>query len=134
MKRVLLNESLNLPGYNRVAEHRRLISLVDDIHLMQRDHSIGVGISYKRLLTHTVNRILFNISIHDNEQLKISISDGLDGSGSHRIYQQANFDPDIITKNFQLFCFKVLFRMIMTTFSVKIQHLIHPFRLDQLPF
>ena len=82
LRRVLLAESINLPGYNRVALHRSQICLADDIHLVERDYPIGIGISYKKLLTHTINRIVLNISIHDSEQpLKVRISDGLDGSG-----------------------------------------------------
>ena len=33
---------------------------------------------------------------------------GLDGSGSHRIYNQVNMHPDLSTKSFILFGFKVL--------------------------
>ena len=33
LRRILLAESINLPGYNRVALHRRQISLVDEMHL-----------------------------------------------------------------------------------------------------
>ena len=39
--------------------------------------------------------------------LKIRISDGLDGSGCHRVYQQATH-PEISTKSFILFGFKVI--------------------------
>ena len=50
-----------------------------------------------------------NISITDFElPLKVRVSDGLDGSGSHRVYQQAVPHPDITTKNFIIFGFKVL--------------------------
>ena len=35
------------------------------------------------------------------------MSDGLDGSGCHRIYQQVGPNPDLSTKNFLLFGFKV---------------------------
>ena len=35
------------------------------------------------------------------------MSDGLDGSGCHRVYQQASSNPDLSTKNFLLFGFKV---------------------------
>ena len=82
LRRVLLAESINLPGYNRVALHRSQICLADDVHIVERDYPIGIGISDKKLLTHTINRIILNISIHDFEQpLKVRISDGLDGSG-----------------------------------------------------
>ena len=109
LRRILLGESKNLPGYNRVALHRRQISLVDEMHFVERDYPIAIGISYHKLFTHTVNRIISNISIADFElPLKVRISDGLDGSGSHRVYQQAVPHPDITTKNFIIFGFKVL--------------------------
>ena len=110
LRRVLLTESIILPGYNSVALHRNQISLVDDIHCVEREgYSVGIGIGYKKLLTHTVNRILSNISIHDSEQpLEVRISDGLDGSGSHRVYHQVTSHPDISSKNFLLFGFKVI--------------------------
>ena len=107
MRRVLLAESINLPGYNRVALHRSQICLADDIHLVERDYTIGIGISYKKLLTQTINRIALNIAIHDSEQpLKVRISDGLDGLGSHRVYQQVTSHPDVTTKKIILFGFK----------------------------
>ena len=88
LRRVLLAESINFPGYHQVAFHPGQICLADDIHLVERDYPIGVGISNKKLLTHTINRIALNIFIYDSEQrLKVRISDGLDGSGSHRVYQ-----------------------------------------------
>ena len=61
------------------------------------------------MLTQTINRIVVNISIHGSGQpLKVSISDGLDGSRSHRIYQQVTSHPDVSTKFFILFGFKVM--------------------------
>ena len=64
------------------------ISLVDEMHFVERDYPIGIVISYHKLLTHTVNRIMLNISIADFElPMKVRVSDGLDGSGSHRVYQ-----------------------------------------------
>ena len=61
------------------------------------------------MLTQTINRIVLNISIHGSGQpLKVSISDGLDGSGSHRVYQQVTSHPDVSTNFFYLFGFKVM--------------------------
>ena len=40
--------------------------------------------------------------------LEIEIADGLDGSGSHRIYNQISDNPNFTNKNFLLFAFKVL--------------------------
>ena len=105
---VLLAKLMNLPGYNRVALHRSQICFAENIHLVKRDYPIGTGISYKKLLTH-INRFVLNISIHDCEHpLKVRISDGLDGSGSHRVYQQVTSHPDVTTKIFLFFGFKVM--------------------------
>ncbi|KAI6661839.1 hypothetical protein LOD99_9791 [Oopsacas minuta] len=71
---------------------------------------VGIAVSYKKLLTHTVNRILTasaNEIPSASNPKKIRISDGLDGSGSHPVYQQATHS-NISTKSFILFGFKVI--------------------------
>ncbi|KAI6647513.1 hypothetical protein LOD99_8778 [Oopsacas minuta] len=110
LRRILINEDITLPGYNRVAIHRSQICLIDEMEIVEREYPVGIGISYYTLLTHTVNRIIStNTPIDSDDQpLKIRISDGLDGSGSHRVYQQATSHPDLTTKDFLLFGFKVL--------------------------
>ena len=40
--------------------------------------------------------------------LNLEITDGLDGSGSHKIYNQLPPHPDISTKSFLLFSFKII--------------------------
>ncbi|KAI6646360.1 hypothetical protein LOD99_9231 [Oopsacas minuta] len=104
----LLSEDLKLPGYNSLARHRAQINLLDEVRIIHREFPCGVGISYTRLLTHTVERIVSNLS-PDNlvYPLKVRVSDGLDGSGRHRVYQQAISNPDLSTKTFILFGFKV---------------------------
>ncbi|KAI6648319.1 hypothetical protein LOD99_12128 [Oopsacas minuta] len=89
LRRTLLSEDLKLPGY--IVEF-----------------PCRVGISYTRLLTHTVERIVSNLSPDTLVYpLKVRVSDGLDGSGCHRVYQQAISNPDLSTKTFILFGFKV---------------------------
>ncbi|KAI6651332.1 Dna-mediated transposase [Oopsacas minuta] len=108
LRRTLLSEDLKLPGYNSVAKHQAQINLLDEVRIIHREFPCGVGISYTRLLTHTVERIVSNLS-PDNlvYPLKVRVSDGLDGSGCHRVYQQAISNPDLSTKTFILFGFKV---------------------------
>ena len=79
----------------------------NDIFPVNRDHQVGIDESYKKLLTHTVKIILTASDIDIASNLKIQISDGLDGSGSNRVYQQATH-PEISTKSFILFGFKVI--------------------------
>ncbi|KAI6661403.1 hypothetical protein LOD99_13274 [Oopsacas minuta] len=96
LRRILTNEDITLPGYNRVAIHRCQICLIDEMEIVEREYPVGIGISYHTLLTHTVNRIIStNTPIDSDDQpLKIRISDGLDGLGSHRVYQQATSHPN----------------------------------------
>ena len=51
LRRTLLSENFTLPGYNKVAAHRSRINLIDEVRLITRDHTVGVGISYHKLLT-----------------------------------------------------------------------------------
>ncbi|KAI6651416.1 hypothetical protein LOD99_5223 [Oopsacas minuta] len=109
LRRLLLSD-VQLPGYNRLATHRSQICLTNDIFSVDREHRVGIAVSYKKLLTHTVNRILTasaNEIPSASSPKRIRISDGLDGSGSHRVYQQATH-PNISTKSFILFGFKVI--------------------------
>ena len=52
--------------------------------------TIGIGISYKFILSQTILRLLETIPILEDSSypLSVKISDGLDSSGSHEIYNQ----------------------------------------------
>ena len=91
-----------------ISYNRSQISLTNDIFSADREHRVGIAVSYKKLLTCTVNRILTasaNEILSASNPKKIRIADGLDGSGYHRVYQQATH-PNIST-SFILFGFKV---------------------------
>ncbi|KAI6661263.1 hypothetical protein LOD99_10084 [Oopsacas minuta] len=107
-KAAFLMDSLEI-GKKKYIDLRRL--LLSDVQLpVDREHRVGIAVSYKKLLTHTVNRILTasaNEIPSASNPKRIRISDGLDGSGSHRVYQQATH-PNISTKSFILFGFKVI--------------------------
>ena len=110
MWRVLLNEQIKFPGYNKLATHRSEVTLSRHIDVVSKEYPVGVAISYRLLLTHTIKRLLTLKNIDTKETdypLCIRISDGLDGSGCHRIYQQAKPFPDLSTKNFILFAFRI---------------------------
>ncbi|KAI6658404.1 hypothetical protein LOD99_15206 [Oopsacas minuta] len=108
LRRTLLSEDLKLPGYNSVTKLRAQINLLDEVRIIHREFPCGVGISYTRLLTHTVERIVSNLSPDTLVYpLKVRVSDGLGRSGCHRVYQQAISNPDLSTKTFILFGFKV---------------------------
>ena len=63
LRRTLLSDNLKLPGYNRVTVHRAQVNLVDEARLIHREFPIGVGISYTRLLSHSVERIVINLNV-----------------------------------------------------------------------
>ena len=91
---------------------RREISLADQINIVRspQDFPVGTCVPYHILIQHTIERSLLNYDplIESQFPLNVTIADGLDGSGSHRIYNQVNIHPDLSTKSFILFGFKVL--------------------------
>ncbi|KAI6656148.1 hypothetical protein LOD99_1481 [Oopsacas minuta] len=87
LRRTLPSEDLRLPGYNSVAKHRAQINLLDEVRIIQENFHVDP------------DNLVYS--------LKVRVSDGLDGSGCHRVYQQAISNPDLSTKTFILFGFKV---------------------------
>ena len=67
---------------------------------------IGAYVSYAQHVEHTFTRILSTISrpLVEDFPLSFQIVDGLDGSGSHTIYNQRN--TNLSTKSMIFFCFK----------------------------
>ena len=72
LRRTLVSNDLKLPGYNRVAVHRSQINLVDEVRLIHREFPIGVGISYTKLLSHSVLRIVMNLNV-DNQDFPLKL-------------------------------------------------------------
>ena len=72
--------------------------------------SIGIVIPYSNLVSLTTERLLQLNPVPQEYQFPITltIADGLDGSGSHRIYNQAPTNSNLSTKSFILFAFKAL--------------------------
>ena len=92
MRGVLLNEQIKFPGYNKLATHRLEVTLSRHIDVVSKEYPVGVAISYRLLLTYTIKRLL-TLKIDTKETdypLCIRISDGLDGSGCHRIINRQN--------------------------------------------
>ena len=67
---------------------------------------VGVHVPYAQYVHHTFCRILSTIPPPSTQDfpLRFQIADGLDGSGSHTVYNQVNTNTE--TKSFILFCFK----------------------------
>ena len=103
-------EGIIFPSYDKIALFQSEISLSARIQLVQTDgQTIGAGYPYKEIVQHTAERILQTITVDPGlYPIEIEIADGLDGSGSHRIYNQINTNPNFTTKNFLLFAFKTL--------------------------
>ena len=72
LRRTLLSDNLKLPEYNKVGVQRAQVNLVDEVRLIHREFPIGVGISYTRLLSHTVERIVMNLNV-DNQDFPLKV-------------------------------------------------------------
>ena len=107
----VLKADVKLPSYKLVSHYRKEITLVDEIETVRdpEGYSIGTCVSYHSILKVTVQRLISTLEpIPDSHYpLKVKISDGLDGSGSHRVYNQQNSNPNLSTKSFILFGFKL---------------------------
>lgn len=105
---MLFSDGFNIPGNIRLATIRSNISLANDIFIVSRDHPIGIAISYQKMISHTVKCLLSTIKRDEIDfNIKIRISDILDGSGCHRNYPQ-QMHSNISAKIFILYGFKIL--------------------------
>lgn len=111
LRKLCRTEDIVFPSYNHLASYRNEVGLLNRIAVVNKDLTpVGVSISYQEIVSHTLKRLLSMIKITDPTEypLTLTIADGTDGSGSHRIYNQQTPSPNISTKNFLLFGFKVL--------------------------
>ena len=104
-------ENLHFPTYSKITEYRSNIVLSSGIFYVRNEIEgvIGVSISYRRIVEQTIRRILQTIP-STNEihfPINVKIVDGLDGSGSHKSYNQVQ-DIANFTKNYILFAFRVI--------------------------
>ena len=106
------SENIIFPSYSKLAEYRKDAVLVNELAYVHNDHNITIGIalSYRRILFQSLTRLFQTLSRLTNSDfpLSVKISDGLDGSGCHQIYNQYELNPTPTTKNFILFAFKIL--------------------------
>ena len=95
-----------------VALHRAEITLANDLQYVYNltQVTVGICIAYRMMLKQTLTRLLSTLpNLNDSQfPLALRISDGLDGSGSHQIYNQLQESVHFNTKNFWLFAFKLL--------------------------
>ena len=106
------SEGLMFPQYSKLADYRANIVLSNELSYLQKGQSenIGIKISYRSLLKQTLSRLVQTIPQFDESKypLTFKISDGLDGSGCHKVYNQLQENPNFTTKNFIIFAFKPL--------------------------
>ena len=80
--------------------------------MLHNEHgvAIGVGIPYPKLVSINTERLLEHNPVPQESQFPITlaIAVGLDGSGSHRIYNQGPTNSNLSTKSFIHFALKAL--------------------------
>ena len=74
------------------------------------NHPIGITIPYRDILATTVLQLVeFDETLQSARYpINVTITDGLDGSGCHRLYNQLQDHPEISTKTSLQFCFRIL--------------------------
>ena len=89
----MLSSDIYFPAYHRVVEQRNSIILQNIIQLYPNPATpVGAHVPYAQYVRHTLDQILFTIPPPTAQDfpLRFQIADGLDGSGSHRIYNQSS--------------------------------------------
>ena len=104
-----LKGDVKLPSYKLVSQYRKEITLINELEIIRDTEgmSIGTCVSYHSILGLTIQRLLLTLD-PVSHSLKVKISDGIDGSESHQIYNQQSNNPGLSTQTFILFGFKVL--------------------------
>ena len=93
LRQHLLSIYIQFPAYQKLVDRRNSIILRSSIKLYPNVlEPIGACVSYAQFVEHTFTRILSTISrpLVEDFPLSYQIVDGLDGSGSHTIYNQQN--------------------------------------------
>ena len=107
LRQHLLTSEIHFPAYHKLVEQRNSIILRPIIQMYPNPtNSVSVHVPYAQYVRHTFCRILSTIPPPSTQDfpLRFQIADGLDGSGSHTVYNQVNTNTE--TKSFILFCFK----------------------------
>ena len=97
MKRVLKGD-VKLPSYKLVSQYRKEITLINELEIVRDPEGLSIGtcVSYHSILSLTIQRLLLTLDLVSDSHylLIVKISDGLDGSGSHQIYNQQSIILD----------------------------------------
>ena len=112
LRRFFKAENIRITSYDKLAIFRHKIYLINEMRYFSKEigSPVGIFLPYRLLVTQTLNELVeAERGLHNAEYpLTAKLTDGLDGSGSHTIYNQKQIPPDLTTKNFLLFSFKIL--------------------------
>ena len=105
-------ENVTLTSYT-LTLFRSQVNLLNELKFVTSslNHPLGVTILYRDILVTNVHQLIdFDESLQNaSYPITITVVDGLDGSGSHRIYNQLQDHPDISNRTFLLFCFRIVY-------------------------
>ena len=105
-------EGFIIPTYKKISSYRHQLVLSTDIEIVKHiyGYPVGAAINYNKIISITTERIVETIGPNDaiHYPLTVHVADGLDGSGSHKVYNQIHTNIDFSTKCFILFAFKIL--------------------------
>ena len=93
----LLSSDIYFPAFYKVVEQRNSIILRNIIKLYPNPACpVGAHVPYAQYVRHTLDIILLTIPSPAAQDfpLRFQIADGLDGSGSHRIYNHSNTNTE----------------------------------------
>ena len=106
------NHSLPLTSYNKLSLFRSQVNLLNELQIVtsNMNHPIGITIPYRDILATTVLQLVeFDETLQSARYpINVTITNGLDSSGCHILYNQLQDDPEISTKTFLLFCFRII--------------------------
>ena len=110
LKRVCKTEGIIFPSYKYLTLYRKHITLDQELKNIrdQSQVSIGIGISYQLIIKQTISRLVETLATFINSDFPLTFTetDGLDGCGSHPVYNQLSCLYD--SKNYLLFVIKPL--------------------------
>ena len=111
-RRFMKSENVILASYSKLSLFRSQVNLLNELKIVTSslNHPIGITIPYRDILAMTVHQLVeFDESLQNARYpINVTIVDGLDGSGCHRVYNQLQDHSDISTKTFILFGFRII--------------------------
>ena len=111
-RRFMKSENVVLASNSKLSLFRSQVNLLNELKIVTSslNHPIGITLPYRDILAMTVHQLVeFDESLQNARYpINVTIVDGLDGSGCHRVYNQLQDHSDISTKTFLLFGFRII--------------------------